>query len=75
MQERWKGSRLGFLPVGPLHSLQPLLQPQVVAEAPLLARECALRVSGQAAVSLCYCLWASLVAYSCLANPMDRGAW
>ena len=50
MQERWKGSRLGFLPVGPLHSLQPLLQPQVVAEAPLRARECALRVSGQAAV-------------------------
>lgn len=50
MQERWKGSGLGFLPVGPPHSLQPLLQPQVVAEAPLLARECALRVSGQAAV-------------------------
>lgn len=50
MQERWKGSGLGFLPVEPPHSLQPLLQPQVVAEAPLLARECALRVSGQAAV-------------------------
>lgn len=32
------------------HSLQPSLQPQVVAEAPLLAGECALRVSGQAAV-------------------------
>lgn len=32
------------------HSLQPSLKPQVVAEAPLLAGKCALRVSGQAAV-------------------------